>query len=62
MFLEPVLEYMVKLWHDRVQLWDEFHGQLKALIFITITDHPIYHWPYLDSLKERQHVFSMPYG
>ena len=42
-FLKPLMEDMVKLWNERVRVWDEFRRQyftLKAMIFVTINDYP----------------------
>jgi hypothetical protein len=41
-FLEPLIEYMQKLWEHGVNVWDEYkkeHFNLKGIIFYTINDH-----------------------
>jgi hypothetical protein len=43
MFLEPLMEYMQKLWEYAVIIWDEYnkeHFNPKAIIFYTTNDNP----------------------
>jgi hypothetical protein len=40
-FLEPLMEDMVKLWNEEVHMWDEYQQEyftLKAIIFVCIHD------------------------
>jgi hypothetical protein len=42
-FLEPLMEYMVKLWNEGVHMWDQYQQEyftLKAIIFVCIHDAP----------------------
>jgi hypothetical protein len=42
-FLEPLMEYMKKLWEEGVEMMDASLRKkftLKAIIFVTITDYP----------------------
>jgi hypothetical protein len=40
-FLEPLMEEVVKLWNEGVHMWDQYqyeHFMLKAIIFVCIHD------------------------
>jgi hypothetical protein len=42
-FLEPLMEDMVKLWNEGVRMWDQYQQEyftLYAIIFICIHDAP----------------------
>ena len=42
-YLEPLVDDLMKLWNDGVRVWDEYkreHFTLKAMLFVTITDLP----------------------
>ena len=42
-YLEPLVDDLMKLWNDGVKVWDEYkreHFTLKAILFVTITDLP----------------------
>jgi hypothetical protein len=42
-FLEPLMEDMVKLWNEGVRMWDQYqqvYFTLKAIIFVCIHDAP----------------------
>jgi hypothetical protein len=42
-FLEPLMEGMVKLWNEGVHMWDQYQQEyftLKVIIFVCIHDAP----------------------
>jgi hypothetical protein len=42
-FLEPLMEDMVKLWNEEVRMWDQYQQEyftLYAIIFVYIHDAP----------------------
>jgi hypothetical protein len=42
-YLEPLVDDLMKLWHHGVRVWDEYkreHFTVKAMLFVTITDLP----------------------
>jgi hypothetical protein len=43
-FLEPLIEDMVKLWNEGVHIWDQYQQEyftLKVIIFVCIHDAPV---------------------
>ena len=42
-YLKPLVDDILKLWKDGVKIWDGYkreHFNLRALLFVTITDLP----------------------
>jgi hypothetical protein len=43
MYLEPLVDDLMTLWHDGVRVWDEYkreHFTLQGVMFVKITDLP----------------------